>query len=111
MTKKIALGADHAGFLLKDICVKWLTDHHLEVIDFGTFSAESVDYPDYTYKVVDTIKTGQADMGVLICGSGEGMVIGANRFKGIRAALCWNKKSACLTRSHNDANILVMGNA
>ncbi len=106
---KIAIGADHAGFFLKDVCVKWLQDHHIEVLDLGTFSEDSVDYPDYTYKVVDTLKTGGVNIGILICGSGEGMVMGANRFKGIRAALCWNKKSACLSRSHNDANILVLG--
>ncbi|MEI8320400.1 MAG: ribose 5-phosphate isomerase B [Alphaproteobacteria bacterium] len=109
MIKKIVVGTDHAGFLLKQQLVQWLHQHDVEVIDVGTCSEDSVDYPEYTKKVVEAMRKGAVGTGLLICGSGIGMSIGANRFKGIRAALCWNKKSAYCARRHNDANILVLG--
>lgn len=106
---KIALGADHGGFALKEIVKKHLEDKGFEVLDKGCYSTESVDYPVYSKAVVNSILNKEADFGILICGTGIGISIAANRFKGIRAALCSNTTMAKLTREHNDANILALG--
>lgn len=106
---KIALGADHGGFALKEIVKKHLEDKGFEVLDKGCYSTESVDYPVYSKAVANSILNKEADFGILICGTGIGISIAANRFKGIRAALCSNTTMAKLTREHNDANILALG--
>lgn len=109
MNKKIAFGADHAGYILKENLLSFLKQLNIETLDCGTFSEESTDYPLYAQKVVQAVLTHESTCGVLICGSGIGMSIAANRFLGIRAALCWNIETAKLSRQHNDANILVLG--
>ena len=104
---RIALASDHAGFELKEAAKKWLDAD--ELIDEGTNSIDSVDYPDYAAKVARDVQEKKADYGVLVCGSGIGMSIAANRFKGVRAALCRSIEDARLAREHNDANVLVLG--
>ncbi|MGE0744325.1 MAG: ribose 5-phosphate isomerase B [Rhodospirillales bacterium] len=109
-SRRVAVAADHAGFELKAALVKILRDDlGCEAIDLGTTSSESVDYPDYAGRVVEAIRGGGADRGVLVCGSGIGMSIAANRHTGIRAALCATAETARLARQHNDANVLVLG--
>jgi ribose 5-phosphate isomerase B len=105
----IAVGADHGGYEMKQELTLQLRDMGFAVLDFGTDSADSVDYPDFAELVVKAIEGGEANRGILVCGSGIGMSIAANRHKGIRAALCVDKVSAALARQHNDANILVLG--
>ena len=105
----IALGCDHGGFnLMKDI-IKFLEENNYEYKNFGTFSEESCDYPDYAKKVAEAVQSGECEKGILICGTGIGISITANKFKGIRAALCHDCFSAKATREHNDANIVAMG--
>ncbi|MFQ6082968.1 MAG: ribose 5-phosphate isomerase B [Candidatus Aminicenantia bacterium] len=106
---KIALGSDHAGFELKEKIKDYLTSKKIRFKDFGTFSLESVDYVDYGEKVAKAVSQGEYDRGILICGTGLGMTIVANKFKGIRAALCHNEYTAQMSRAHNDSNILIMG--
>ncbi len=103
---KIALASDHAGYKLKEAIKEYLTEY--EVIDFGTNSTESMDYPDTGFKAAETVAKGKCERGILICGSGLGMSIVANKVKGIRAALCNSVELARLSRQHNDANILVL---
>lgn len=103
---KIALASDHAGYKLKEAIKEYLTEH--ELIDFGTHSTESIDYPDTGFKVAEAVAKGECEKGILICGSGLGMCIVANKVKGIRAALCNSVELARLSRQHNDANILVL---
>ena len=104
----IAVGSDHAGFKLKTRIKSLLNELGFSVLDLGTENENSVDYPDYANKVVKAIKSGNAGNGVLVCGSGIGMSIAANRHKGIRAALCFDPSDVELARKHNDANILVL---
>ena len=104
---KIAIAADHGGFEYKNKIIKHLSGY--EVKDFGTFSEESCDYPEFAKKVALEVASGNYDRGILICGTGIGMSICANKVKGIRAALCSDKFSAKATREHNDSNILCMG--
>lgn len=106
MAYRIAIGADHAGFKLKAVIAEYLRSKGHEVQDFGANSEASVDYPDFAHPVADTVESGKADFGVLICGSGNGISMAANKHKGIRAAICWNREVAMLARQHNDANIL-----
>jgi ribose 5-phosphate isomerase B len=106
---KIAIGSDHAGFRLKEIVKNFLKTKNIEVEDFGTHTEESVDYPDYAFKVGEAVARKDFDFGILICGSGIGMSIAANKVKGIRAALCNDLYSAHVSREHNNANILCMG--
>ena len=106
--KTVALAADHAGFALKSHLVDWLAGRDVATRDLGTDSAEAVDYPDYAGALVDVLRSGAADRGVLICGSGVGMSIAANRHRGIRAALVSDADAARLARQHNDANVLVL---
>jgi len=106
---EIAIGSDHAGFELKEKIKKFLEKLGYKYKDFGTDSNESVDYPDYGLKVAESVAKKEFDRGILICGSGIGMCMTANKVPGIRAALCHNVESAKLSREHNDANILTFG--
>ncbi len=106
---RIAVGADHAGFALKQELVQKLTAEGHEVTDFGTGSDASTDYPDYAGAVADAVTSGQAERGLLVCSTGVGMAIAANKVRGIRAALAVNKDEVELTRAHNDANVLTIG--
>lgn len=108
MSKKIPIGADHAGFDLKEKLKNYLKEKGFEPVDKGTFSSERADYPDFGHAVAEAIQTGEAELGVLMCGSGNGIAMSANRHKGIRAALSWNPEIARLARQHNNANILVL---
>ena len=109
IAQKIAIASDHAGVKLKSKIKVLLEDMGAQIIDFGANSDESVDYPDYAEKVAQSIISGESEKGVLICGTGIGISIAANRHKEIRAALCCNAQMAEMTRLHNDANILVLG--
>lgn len=106
---KIALGSDHAGYILKEALKKHLDDKGIEFKDYGTFKMDSCDYPEYAYKVGQAITTEDADLGILICGTGIGMSITANKIKGVRAALANNIEAAQMSRLHNDANVLCLG--
>ena len=106
---KIAIASDHAGFELKEKIKKLLEELEYEYEDFGTDSEESVDYPDYALKVAEAVAKKECDMGILICGSGIGMCMSANKVPGVRAALCSTVEMARLSREHNDANVLTMG--
>ena len=101
---KIAIGADHAGFDYKEALAK--IDADAEVKDFGTYSPDSVDYPDFAHPVAAAVESGEADFGILVCGSANGVAITANKHQGIRAAICWNEELASLARRHNNANIV-----
>ncbi|MBQ3912267.1 MAG: ribose 5-phosphate isomerase B [Lachnospiraceae bacterium] len=105
----IAIGSDHAGYGLKQTVIQHLEDLGIAFNDYGTYSSMSCDYPDYAEAVCQAVMKGQADKGILICGTGIGMSMAANRHKEIRAALCDNCYSAKATREHNDANVLCMG--
>ncbi|MCY6958774.1 ribose 5-phosphate isomerase B [Clostridium brassicae] len=106
---RIAIGSDHGGFQLKNAIIKHLEEKGVEVKDFGTLSEESCDYPDYSLKVAEEVATKSYEFGILICGTGIGISIAANKVPGIRAALCSDTFSAHATREHNNANILAMG--
>lgn len=106
---RIALGSDHAGFKLKEQVMEWLDEWGYEYVDVGTHSEESCDYPDYARRVAEAVVRGDVDRGILICGTGIGMSITANKVRGVRAALCHDVFSARAAREHNDANILCMG--
>lgn len=105
----IAIGCDHGGFELKCAVIEHLTKKGIEVKDFGCNSTSSVDYPDYAYPVAKAVASGECEKGILICGTGIGMSIAANKVKGIRCALCSDTFSAHATREHNDSNVLAMG--
>ncbi len=107
--KKISLSSDHAGFYLKENIKKFLLKKKIQVIDLGPKDDNSVDYPDYAKKVAKSIISKKSDIGILVCGSGTGMAISANKYKRIRAAVCYNKASTRLSRKHNNANILALG--
>ena len=106
---RIAFGCDHAGFAIKEKLVNYINSIGNEIIDCGTYSPTSCDYPDFALKVAQNIVLKKADKGILICGTGIGMSIVANKVKGIRAAVCWNKETATLISKHNDANIMCAG--
>lgn len=106
---KIAFGSDHAGFLLKKELIAFVKELEHQILDFGTYSEESVDYPDYAYPAAEAVASGIADYGIIICGSGIGVNITANKVAGVRAALCTNEEMALLSRQHNNANILNLG--
>ncbi len=103
---KIAIGCDHAGTSLREELIHYLQEKGHEIIDFGTKTTDSVDYPDYAHPVANAVESNQADKGILICGSANGVCITANKHAGIRAALCWKPEIAELARQHNDANII-----
>ena len=102
---KITIGSDHAGVLYKSKIVSFLEKEGHEVLDVGTFNEKSVDYPDYAHMVAEEVSVG-ADFGVLVCGSGNGVSMAANKHKNIRAAVCWSREISSLARRHNDANII-----
>lgn len=104
----IAIGCDHAGFPFKQPIIKYLREHGYDVLDFGTDSPASVDYPDFVHPTADAVETGKAEAGVLICGSGNGVAITANKHQHIRCALCWQEEIASLARQHNDANMIAI---
>ncbi len=106
---KIGIGSDHGGFRLKQEIIKHLEQKNIEVKDYGTYAEESCDYPDYGQKVGEAVVAKECDLGILICGTGIGISIAANKIPGVRAALCSDTFSAHATRQHNNANILAMG--
>jgi ribose 5-phosphate isomerase B len=105
---KIAIGSDHAGFVYKQPLSEWLQAQGHEVTDFGAYSTDSVDYPDFAHPVATAVETQAADRGILLCGSGQGVCITANKHQGIRAALVWDTPLAVLARQHNDVNVLCL---
>ena len=105
----IALGADHAGLSLKEVVKAWLGERGHEVLDFGTHTTDSVDYPDYATLVADALLAGSAQRGILVCGTGIGMAIAANKVPGVRAASCVDAFTARMAREHNDTNVLALG--
>ena len=105
----VALGADHAGWELKESLKAWLIDQGHQVLDFGTHSPDSVDYPDYAAQVGESVAVGKVDRGVLVCGTGIGMAITANKVPGVRAAVCGDTFTARMSREHNDVNVLCLG--
>ncbi|MBD5226192.1 MAG: ribose 5-phosphate isomerase B [Bacteroidales bacterium] len=106
--RMIAICSDHAGYELKSIIEGYLEANNLEFEDFGTFSAESCDYPDFAHPCAAAVEEGKCYPGIAMCGSGNGIAITLNKHQGIRAALCWNTELAALARQHNDANVLVL---
>lgn len=108
MSRKIAIGGDHAGFEYKTQLIQKLEKSGYEVKDFGPFSDASVDYPDYVHPLCSAVESGEFEKGIVICGSGNGVAITANKHQGIRAALCWNEAIASLARRHNDANVIAI---
>lgn len=106
--KKIGLACDHAGYELKEYIKKVLEEKGLEYKDFGCYSEESVDYPDYAHPLAEAVESGECYPGIAICGSGNGISMTLNKHQGIRAALCWTPELAALARQHNDANVLSM---
>lgn len=109
MVLKVAIGSDHGGFELKEEIKKYFEEQGIEYEDFGTFSTDSVDYPDIAFLVSDSVTKGENPLGILVCGTGIGMSIAANKVPGIRAALVSDVYSAKMAREHNDSNILVLG--
>ena len=107
--KKICIGSDHAGFQLKEFVKDFLIKEKISITDLGPFTSNSVDYPDYAKKVSKRVQSKKSDVGILICGSGTGMAITANKTKGIRAAVCYNSRLTRLSREHNNANIISLG--
>ncbi len=107
--KTVCIASDHAGFNLKESIKDYLINRDISVFDLGPFNNQSVDYPDYAKKLALRIKGKKSDVGILVCGSGTGMSITANKFKSIRAAVCYNLTSTRLSRQHNDANIIALG--
>ena len=105
---KVAIGADHAGFSLKEKLKKYLQEKNIEVKDFGPTSEQSVDYPDFAHPVASAVEKKEFNFGLLMCGSGNGINMTANKHAGIRSALCWNSEIAKLARQHNNANILTL---
>mgnify|MGYP001164874318 FL=1 len=109
MFSKICIASDHAGYVLKEKIKDYLIKNDTPLIDLGPLTSESVDYPDFAKKVAKRIILKKSDVGILVCGSGTGMAITSNKFKGIRAAQCFSKKSTILSRKHNNANIICIG--
>ena len=107
--KTVCIASDHAGYKLKEVIKNYLVDRNVSVFDIGPYNNQSVDYPDYAKKLGKRIKLKKSDVGILVCGSGTGMAISANKIKTIRAAVCYNLKSTRLSRLHNNANIIALG--
>ena len=107
--KTVCIASDHAGFSLKEEIKDFLVNKKVSIFDIGPFSDKSVDYPDYAKKLGNRVKLKKSDVGILVCGSGTGMAISANKIKTIRAAVCYNLKSTRLSRQHNNANIIALG--
>lgn len=106
MKPTLAIGSDHAGFEQKEMLKKWLSENGYTVKDFGTHSADSVDYPDFAHPVASAVEKKEFELGILLCGSANGVAITANKHQGIRAALCWTDEIASLARQHNNANVV-----
>ncbi len=106
---KIAFGADHAGYEYKKYLIEWMRENEHQVLDFGTFTTDSIDYPDYAYPAAEAVAANIADFAVIICGTGIGMSIVANKVTGIRAANCCSTEMARLAREHNNANVITFG--
>ena len=106
---KICIASDHAGYVLKEKIKDFLISRHVSLIDLGPFTVDSVDYPYYAKKIAKRVSSKKSDAGILVCGSGTGMAITANKSKGIRAAQCYSKKSTILSRQHNNANVICLG--
>lgn len=105
---KVSIGCDHAGFPYKAPIVELLKKAGYEIVDFGTYSEDSVDYADFVHPVANEVESGNVSFGVIICGSGNGVAMTANKHQGIRAALCWNEEIAALGKAHNNANIIAI---
>ncbi|MEG1700256.1 MAG: ribose 5-phosphate isomerase B [Alistipes sp.] len=105
---KIGIASDHAGYEMKEFLIGYLNAKGFEVFDFGTYSPESVDYPDYAHPLAEAIEAGEVARGVALCGTGEGMAMTLNKHQGIRAGLCWLPEIATLIHCHNDANVVVL---
>ena len=105
---KLIIGNDHAGYKLKEYIKLDLLKKGIEIEDIGAYSEESVDYPDFAHPLSEKVENGEFDLGILICGTGNGISIAANKHKGIRCAICWNKELAKLAREHNNANIIAL---
>ncbi len=106
MKPTLAIGSDHAGYEFKEVLKKWLSDKGYTIKDFGTHSLDSVDYPDFAHPVASAVEKHEFDLGILLCGSANGVAITANKHQGIRAALCWTDEIASLARQHNNANVV-----
>lgn len=106
MSKEISIGGDHAGFSYKAELIKYLESAGYEVKDFGTYSEESTDYSDYAHPLASAVEKGEYEFGILVCGSGNGVCMSANKHQGIRAAIVWNEELASLSRQHNNANVV-----
>lgn len=106
--QRIAIGCDHAGFPYKRAIIALLESLDMDVLDFGAHSEESVDYPDFVHPVADAVESGSVNWGIVMCGSGNGVAMTANKHQGIRAALCWTEELAALARQHNNANVLAL---
>ena len=109
MFKKICIASDHAGYNLKETIKHHLINKHVSIYDLGPYKNKSVDYPDFAKKLAKRVRAKKSDIGILVCGSGTGMAISANKIKDIRAAVCYNSKSTRLSRQHNNANIITLG--
>ena len=107
--KKVILASDHAGFKLKESIKRFLIKKRKKILDLGTTNSKSVDYPDFAHLLAKKMNNKKNNIGILVCGSGEGMIMAANRHKNIRAALCYNTKSTKLSRMHNNANVMAIG--
>ena len=107
--KKVCIASDHAGYKLKESIKDHLIEKYISIFDMGPYENKSVDYPDYAKKLAKRVKAKKSDIGILVCGSGTGMAISANKIKGIRAAVCYNTMSTRLSRQHNNANIIALG--
>ena len=107
--KKVFLASDHAGFLLKQVISKFLKEKGIKILDLGPKNKNSVDYPDYAHLLAKKVSGQKNNMGILVCGSGEGMIMAANKHKNIRAALCYDTRSTKLSRKHNNANVIAIG--
>ena len=105
---KIAIGSDHAGFELKEVLISYLKTKNVEVVDKGCYSLERADYPDAAHAVATAVTNNEVNFGILMCGSGNGINMSANKHKGIRSALCWSAEIAVMAKQHNDANILTL---
>ncbi len=105
---KISIGSDHAGYELKSFLIKALKAQEVQIVDFGTHSSDSVDYPDFAHPVSESVANAQSDFGIVVCGSGNGVAMAANKHSGIRCALCWLPEIAKLAKQHNNANIVAL---
>lgn len=105
---KISIGSDHAGYQLKEKIKALLVGKNIEVEDFGSYNEESVDYPDFAHPVANAVESGTSNLGIVICGSGNGINMTVNKHQGIRSALCWNEELASMARQHNNANVLAL---